>query len=160
MKENTFDIPAYKVGIVMIQNERNVPHESEDYEQAVNEERVIFVPFEDVDGLSVKDVRRWLGINEIMLYFYCRYQAKSFGRNVIGHHQGTIFKPWFYIGEEVLDERENMTIDKAIEQTMEELYPEMNDEQKSCIHCFFERYQDKTYAKTRQHIKRLQEQNN
>lgn len=160
MKENTFDIPAYKVAIVLIQNEREIPHESEDYEKAIAEERVIYVPFEDVDGLSVKDVRKWLGINEVMLQFYSRYQATTMNGNYyIGHHMGTMFKSWFYIGDEVLDERENMTIDKAVEQTMEELYPEMNEEQKRCIHCFFERYQDKTYAQTKRHIKRLQEQN-
>lgn len=163
MKENTFDIPAYKVAIVLVQNERNIPHESEDYEQAIAEERVIYVPFEDVDGLSVKEVKSWLGINEVMLQFYLQYNATSIRPSIIGQqlgiHKGTNFKSWFYIGEELLDERNDMTIDKALQQTMEELYFEMNDEQKRCIHCFFERYQDKTYAKTKAHIKRLQEQN-
>ena len=156
MKEKSYDIPAYKVGIVVIEEEPNISHTIEDYQKAIDEKRVTYVPFEDVDGLSTKYVKEWLRINEVMIQFYNQYQTITLNNNQqIGFHQGLGCISYFYIGEEIIDERLDMTIDKTVEQTMEELYTGLDDETKRCVCCFFERYQDKTYSKTKRHINKI-----
>lgn len=158
MKKKTYDVPAYKVGLILIEGEENIEHSIYDYEWAIDKGKEIIVPFEDVDGLSVREVQEWLHIEEIYLQFYYQFQSQNLKINQISKHAATAYKTWFFIGN-IQEEDLDTPIDQVIENTMEKLYDTMDDEAKTYIHCFFERYQDKSYDITKERIKRLENNN-
>ena len=61
-----------------------------------------------------------------------------------------------YIDEVMLDKNSEKTIDKLYEEYMEENYIRSDDYTKRMYRCFFERYQDGSYEKTKERIKRLE----
>ena len=159
MKKQTYDVPAYKVGILAIQNERNKNHTVEDYQRAIDSQRVTIVPFEDVDGLLVSELQELLGLKEVMVQFYYKYQTQEIVRSSRMHYdQAIVYAMWFYIGEDILEENLSKPIDQVIEEILEELYDKQDETEQRYANCFFERYQDKSYELTKQRIKRLTEQ--
>ena len=160
MKKQTYDVPAYKVGIVVIPGKKNVEHTIEDYQSAIETKQAIIVPFEDVDGLLVKEVQELLNTKEVFLQFYNQYQNWDLKIcNQLSLNLGRKFKLWFFIGN-ILEENLTIPIDRLVENTIEDLYDTLDSEQKRCAHCFFERYQDKSYELTKERIKRLEENKN
>ena len=65
-----------------------------------------------------------------------------------------------YLPEEFLDDKKPERIDKVIEKSMSEEYMEYVDFHKKVARCFFERYQDGSYEKTKERVKRLEMQSN
>ena len=155
MKKKTYDVPAYKVGLILIEGERNIEHSKEDYELAIKTQREIVVPFEDVDGLSVREVQALLSTKEIYLCFYYRFQSESLKNNRMAQNEAGIFKVGVHISE-FKEETLDKPIDEVIENTLEDMYDILEPEQKRFAYCFFERYQDKNYKKTKKRIKRLE----
>ena len=62
----------------------------------------------------------------------------------------------YYIPEEFLDDKEMERIDKIIEENMSEDYINYDDFHKKMARCFFERYQDRSYKKTKKRIRKLE----
>lgn len=56
MKENTFDVPAYKFFAWKI-NDRLESHTYDEYKFSIsNNKSMIIIPFENIDGLKVQEV--------------------------------------------------------------------------------------------------------
>ena len=160
MKKNTYDVPGYKVGIIVIPNSPEKEHEIEDYQKSIDEKKAIIVPFEDVDGLFVNDVLSLLQTKSIFVQFYSQYQNLDLkNHNQMSLSIGRKFGVYIFIGN-ILEENLTMPIDELVGDTIEELYDTLDDEQKRYAHCFFERYQDKNYKATKKRIKRLQRKKN
>ena len=62
--------------------------------------------------------------------------------------------------DDYLDEHREETIDKLLEELMERYYMQVDDISKRMYRCFFERYQDGSYEKTKERVKRLEMQSN
>lgn len=160
-KKKTYDVPAYKVGILVIRGEDNINHTIKDYQRAIAEKKITIVPFEDVDGLTISEVQELLKTKEIMLQFYHQYQTwMLYSNNRVDLNQGIYLKSYIYVGDDILEENLLKPIDQVIENTIEELYDTFDSDQRRAAHCFFERYQDKKYKLTKQRIKRLQNEKN
>ena len=159
MKKQTYDVPAYKVGIVQIKNsDPSVSYSPDEYESAISEKRAFLIPFEAVDGLECQEVQKFLKVKDVMLEFYADFNSKGLDGFLEKRH--IRFETWFYIAGDWLEENKTTPIDQVVETALEEFYEEMDPLQKRCAHCFFERYQDKSYELTKERIKRLEENKN
>ena len=67
---------------------------------------------------------------------------------------------WFYFYPNYLDKNRESTIDKLLEEYMEKRYILQDEDTKRLYRCFFERYQDGSYLKTKERIKKLEMQGN
>ena len=145
MKENTFDVPAYKFLVLKIDDGKksHTYNEYREYLQSYINYK-IYIPFENIDGLEVKEVRDLLNTREIMIVTAINYN------NNIG------IVNLYYLPEEFLDDKEMERIDKIIEENMSEDYINYDDFHKKMARCFFERYQDRSYKKTKKRIRKLE----
>ena len=154
MKENTFDIPAYKFFAMKI-NDGRVSHTSDHYNFLITNnymDNSILIPFENIDGLDVEEMRTLLQTDEIVILGTTHYEGKcSDDPLYVLDNTGILYFP-----REYLDERKNMSIDKICEEYMEEDYMNNNEPMKRMYRCFFERYQDGSYEKTKERIKKLE----
>ncbi len=158
MKENTFDVPAYKFFAFKI-DDRLRYHTKEEYKLLFhnNDNNIIFIPFENIDGLKVEEVQSLLSTSEIVLggglYYHFNYDA---GRNP---YQLNI-EFWIYFTPDYLNEHREKTIDKLLEEAMERSYMSEDENNKRIFRCFFERYQDGSYRKTKKRIRKLERKRN
>lgn len=162
MRENTFDVPAYKFFTVKINDGRSF-HTFTDYKTVLNKNNIkkndiLLIPFESIDGLKVEEVRELLGTKELFLLGTTYYKAANFIERsekisqpaTVCNFKGVYFEDTF------LNENCKKTIDKLYEEHMEEAYLTSNENTKRMYRCFFERYQDGSYEKTKERIKRLE----
>lgn len=173
MKKKTYDIPAYKVGIIKITNGIEAKYSVDDYIDAEKDGNVMIIPFEDVDGLEVQEVQQLIKTEELMVQFYYGYTAwrinnststtyetyKNVRNNQTGLSSGR-FTLFLYIDEETLEKNKTTPVDQVVEHLLEDFYTDLTDAEKKCACCFFERYQDKDYKVTNQRVKKLIENNN
>ena len=158
MKENTFDVPAYKFFAWKI-NDGKKSHTCDEYKFSIsnNNSSIIIIPFENVDGLKVQEVQSLLSTSEIIisggLYYSFNYDKGNVSHNLDSSN-------WFYFDSDYLDEHREETIDKLLEELMERYYMQVDDISKRMYRCFFERYQDGSYEKTKERVKRLEMQSN
>lgn len=155
MKENTFDVPAYKFFVLKIADgirEHNYNHYHSFTSTGTHYSPVTFIPFENVDGLEVDELRRLIGTNEVFILgaTYCELNSTM---GPISKFGNTIE---IYFGKDFLDHKKNMTIDAICAEAMEEKYVTRNDREKRMYRCFFERYQDKSYKKTKERIRKIE----
>lgn len=145
MKNDTYDVPAYRFGIIKI--DWAMPGEEyqiKDYQQALSQRRCTVIPFENIDGLTIEEVKNHLGTKEVCLIGYTYYetgQDEQLCRNYYVIMQA-------YASAQRLEKSSDMTIDRVFEEIFEESYKKLDNNQKRACHCFFERYQDKDYQKT------------
>ena len=68
MKENTYDVPAYKFFIVKIHDGKR-EHSVNEYTYSLqnNPNCILRIPFEDVDGLTIHEVKGLLDTSDIAL---------------------------------------------------------------------------------------------
>lgn len=68
MKENTYDVPAYKFFIIKI-NDGKKEHSPVEYTHILynNPNKSLRIPFEDIDGLTIQEVKDLLHISDIVL---------------------------------------------------------------------------------------------
>ena len=153
MKENTYDVPAYKFFIVKI-NDGKKEHSPDEYTHILynNPNRIIRIPFEDVDGLTIQEVKDLLHRSDIVLLSCISYEGEP---GILQHSVLNIF----YVDFKDDNLKEDDTIDKVFEYLMEKNYMQVDDTSKRTMRCYFERYQDKSYEKTRQRISSLMMQN-
>lgn len=153
MKENTFDVPAYKFFAWKI-DDGQVSHTLDDYKFLFdNDGSMISIPFENIDGLKVVEVQTLLSTSEIVISGGS-YYSLNYGKN------GTFGKfdivNLFYFHSDYLNEHREETIDKLLEKLMEREYVSIDESIKRMHRCFFERYQDGSYEKTKERIKKLE----
>lgn len=153
MKENTYDVPAYKFFIVKI-NDGKKEHSPDEYTHILynNPNRIIRIPFEDVDGLTIQEVKDLLHRSDIVLLSCISYEGEP---GILQHSVLNIF----YVDFKDDNLKEDDTIDKVFERLMEKNYMQVDDTAKRVMQCYFERYQDKSYEKTKQRIMSLVMQN-
>ncbi len=152
MKENTYDVPAYKFFIIKI-NDGKKEHSPDEYTHILynNPNRSLRIPFEDIDGLTIQEVKDLLHISDIVLLGCNAYEDH-------GAFQHSVLNI-FYVDFKDDNLKEDDTIDKIFECLMEKNYMQVDDTSKRTMRCYFERYQDKSYEKTRQRISSLMMQN-
>lgn len=152
MKENTYDVPAYKFFIIKI-NDGKKEHSPDEYTHILynNPNRSLRIPFEDIDGLTIQEVKDLLHISDIVLLGCNAYEDHG----VFQHSVLNIF----YVDFKDDNLKEDDTIDKIFECLMKKNYMQVDDTSKRTMRCYFERYQDKSYEKTRQRISSLMMQN-
>ena len=143
MRENTFDIPSVKfcIGYNSIPNGKPICKFNEDF---------IFVPFDDVDGLTIDDVLKTIKKGEF--YFYAIALTKDITGEIYNRGDFVVEKfIWSDLQTQKLER-----IDKVIEKIFEEKYSQVDEQEQRIYRCFFERYQDGSYEKTKERIKRLE----
>ena len=160
MKENTFDVPAYKFFAMKI-NDGRVSHTSDDYKFLITNnytDNIILIPFENIDGLKVEEVRSLLTTKEVFIFGTMYYESINFIKNYdkLNKPIGLCGVKALYFDEVMLNKNSEKTIDKLYEEYMEENYVSSSDDTKRMYRCFFERYQDGSYEKTKERIKRLE----
>ncbi len=154
MKENTFDVPAYKFLVVKIGDGKK-SHTYDEYQEYIRTYNVcIYFPFENIDGLEVEEVRHLLGTKEIMIVAATSYNNDNY--DDINIDINTVY----YLPENFLNDKNMERIDKVIEENMSENYMSYPDFQKKIVRCFFERYLDGSYRKTKKRIRKLERKRN
>ncbi len=162
MKENTFDVPAYKFFAWKI-NDRLKYHSYDDYKFSISKTNnsIIIIPFENIDGLKVQEVQTLLSTSEIVVSA-SSYYSFNYDKGNVSHNLDN--SNWFYFAPDYLNEHINEhreeNIDKLLEEFMERDYMSKDEYTKRMYRCFFERYQDGSYEKTKERVKRLEMQSN
>lgn len=157
MKPDTFDIPAYKFGLLKLNGD--ALKKGKITESALNNainagirfKQLNLIPFEDVDGLLTSEVRSLLKIEgPLILVYYIGYKSYTIQESGVK-----------FIGTTVLDDNfieryPGKTIDELFEIAFENNYRNLTDENlKKAANCFFERYQDNTHQDTIKRINKL-----
>ena len=146
MKENTYDVPAYKFFIVKI-NDGKREHSVNEYTYLLqnNPKPCLPIPFEDVDGLTINEVKEFIHINDTVLLGCISYKDEY---GILRSNRATAI----FVDFKDDNMKDEDTIDKVFEWQIEKYYMEVDDTAKRMFRCYFERYQDKSYEKTRQRI--------
>ena len=157
MRENTFDVPAYKFFAWKI-NDGRKSHTYDEYELLIsNNKSMIAIPFENIDGLKVEEIQSLLSTSDIVISG-SSYYSFNYGNGSVSNHLDNV--NWFYFGPNYLNEHREETIDKLLEELMERVYMSKDEYTKRMYRCFFERYQDGSYEKTKERIKKLEMKSN
>lgn len=156
MKPESFDIPAYRFGIVKIDSSRDESYKLKDYQQALLTGRVIIIPFENVDGLTIEEIKKFLRIKEIYLIAYSYYEWPV--QEQVKRNYDVIMQ--VYADEPRIEKTPDTPVDQVFAEILEENYNKLDKRQKRVCHCFFERYQDKSHTETLDRIKRLEKTKN
>ena len=160
MKENTFDIPAYKFFAMKI-NDGRPQHMLDDYRFLIDNNYIndiMLIPFENIDGLEVQLVQRLLKTKDLFLFGTMYYKPINFIKNYDEINQPVNFCDIraVHFDKRYLDKNCQKTVDKLWEEYMEKNYISSDDYTKKMYRCFFERYQDGSYEKTKGRIKKLE----
>ena len=146
MKENTFDIPSVKFCIVYDISNRNFSKSVGHYFGY----DICLIPFEAVDGLSIDDVLKTIKTEEFI------FAAVSLAKAMIGPYRDFSFLLTEKFDSDRLETLKSELIDETIEKIFEEKYNSLSYQEQRIYNCFFERYQDGSYEKTKERIKRLE----
>lgn len=153
MKKQTYDVPAYKFGIAKIScSQKGESYSVQDYQYALQNARCAVIPFENVDGLTMEEIKDFIGIKELHFLSYMRYEDQT-----ADIKENYFVMMQVYVDEQLLNKNSNTPIDQIIEKTLEDNYDKFDYRQKKACCCFFERYQDREYELTKERIKRLEQ---
>lgn len=162
MKEKeTFDIPAYKFGVLKLEENYNELLEFSGNSsemlfhiltKSIKNGEIMIIPFNNVDGLTtgeVKDVLNLKGPLVMGCYSECTIYS-----------QGTKTKSMyilhtFALAKEEVETNMDKPFDQMIEGLLEDIYPNAKENVKRIIRCFFERYQDITHQDTVERIQKI-----
>ncbi len=148
MKENTFDIPSVKFCIISKYSSKNDFIAM--YEHCLGYGDISLIPFETVDGLMIEDVLKILKTNDFAIVAVANLEALIGKQRRVGSLLCEVFDKDFL--KPLMKER----IDKVVEKRFEEKYDQSLEKEKRMYQSFFERYQDGSYEKTKERIKRLE----
>lgn len=148
MKPNTFDVPAYKFGLIFLDD--------------------TIIPWENVDGLCIEEILKILGkqgqafsficyvleweekIPLITNYFFVKRQKIS-----ITQHINRLYTLQF--PSDISTNISSQPIDKVIEEDCMTRYMNLDKTSQKIFKCFFERYQDENHEATLKRIRKLEE---
>lgn len=165
MKENTFDVPAFKFFLIKV-NDNKALHTRKEYENSLNNRNFYMIPFENIDGLRVEEACDLLGINDFLLIGTMYYKSSNnflySVANTLKYSEdmGICSFRGIYLDECFLKTRLKKRIDKIFEELMERDYMISDEYTKRIYRCFFERYQDGSFQKTKERVKKLEIENN
>lgn len=160
--KDSFDIPAYKFGIIKLNNDvalklleranENIPMTFDFIKQICQFNELSLIPFDDVDGLTIKEVQEALKIRGSII-MSC-YNHVNFLNPQKNHSQVNLLNSFILLKDEV-EANQNTPIDQAMEKMLENGYSNYPEEVKKMCRCFFERYQDKTHQDTVDRINKI-----
>ncbi len=160
--KDSYDIPAYKFGIIKLNNDvalklleranNNIPMIFDVINQVGQFNEVSLIPFDDVDGLTIKEVQEALKIRGPII-MSC-YNHINFINPQKDYSQANLLNS-FVLSKDVVEANQNTSIDQAMEQMLESGYSNYPEEAKRMCRCFFERYQDKTHQDTVDRINKI-----
>ena len=148
MKENTFDIPAVKFCIISKRSSKNELIAM--CEHCLGYGDISLIPFETVDGLMIEDVLKILKTNDFAIVAVANLEALIGKQRRVGSLLCEVFD------ENFLKPLKEERIDKLVEKHFEEKYNQVDEKEKRIYQSFFERYQDGSYEKTKERIKKLE----
>lgn len=143
MRENTFDIPSVKFCI----GYSSVPYGKRI--EKINEVSSL-VLFEDVDGLTIDNILNTIQKGEFDFF------AISLTKSIVNENYDIGYLVREKFDSDSLQTQKSERIDKVIEKIFEEKYTQVDEQEQRIYRCFFERYQDGNYEKTKERIKRLE----
>lgn len=137
MRDNTYDIPAYKFALVKFNYD--ILGECKDWNTVTNyvfnnPSLCSFIPFENFDGLTVEELKPLFCQGHNNFYFGC-YTSLSYprGRDTVNQHSILFSLLLLNLG---MEER----IDEVIKNHMINNYKTCNAEEQRVFRCFLERY--------------------
>lgn len=144
MKNNTYDIPAYKYGLAIPNEEIEYKNENvyqREYKARVYGNKAFIVPFEHFDGLTVEQTLNLTRRKGIYFICYSEYDNSSTGQKDVFLHWEFLFLPSY------AEKFKYRRLDKIIEF---ELSKVICNETSSVIsrrvaRCFLERYMYDSY---------------
>ena len=153
MKQETYDIPAYKFALIIPRGSIYATDEryGKELKNYAKDGEIVTAPWENFDGLTVGEVLN--SLNQKGFAFICYTIWKDKNGIPTSHNVSaplfSIFTPDF--AQTVINE----PLDKLLENHLETIYPNANDIVKKICRCFFERYQDKDYQETVGRVKKI-----
>lgn len=137
MRDNTYDIPAYKFALVKF--DFDILRECKDCNAVKkyiynNPNLCYFIPFENFDGLTVEELKSLFCQHHNNFYFVC-YTSLSYSRG-----SGTVNEYKFSFGLLLLDLDIGVRIDEEIKNFMINNLKTRNAEVQRVFGCFLERY--------------------
>lgn len=155
MKDNTYIIPAIDFYVV-------IPKEGEQFFSLENMFKKMlkghcrFIAFENVDGLTIKEL---LIFNSFSNGFsVCAVNRIEYNENGEVIKLNNVLDSLFFPSS-IIETLKDKTIDKIVEENYELRYKEADLKNKRYYNSFFEKYQDGSFEKTKERIKRIFEEN-
>lgn len=148
MKENTFIIPAVKFCIISKRSKESDFILMNYHYLGYGD--MVLIPFEAVDGLMIEEVLKVLKAKGFVLAAVADLEA------LVGNQRKVNSLLYEVFEDDFLEPLMKKRIDKVIEKRFEEKYDQAEENEKRIYHSFFERYQDGSYEKTKERIKRLE----
>lgn len=138
MRDNTYDIPAYKFALVKF--DYDILGEYKDWNTLrnyLNNNPTLyhFIPFENFDGLTVEELKQLFCQRHNNFYFICYSSLSYIGRYGMEAKNDVIFSLLLW----KLDNME-LRIDEIIKNHMINNYKTYNAEAQRVFRCFLERY--------------------
>lgn len=159
--KETFDIPGYKFGLLIVDDYSSFMLESNGNEyqeirdmlnRTFTSSDVKIVSFDYVDGLTMEEVKKTLGIKgPLIMICYTNYEI--FGRGLREKKMNVLHS--FVLSKEEIASKLEQPVDFVIEKKLEDFYQTSPDDVKRMIRCFFERYQDKSHKDTVERIQKI-----
>ncbi len=149
MKNNTFDIPAYKFALVKFDEDISKDKYTTDF-MINNPDKIHIIPFENVDGLTAKDIKLLFHQEHNYFLFIC-YISFDYKNKF-----GIEYRFQNFILPILLDIPDEIRIDTFIRDHMQKWYNNTTEDFQKIFGCFLERYcyQDQTEV-----LKRIKESN-
>lgn len=146
MKNNTFDIPTYRFYIVRHEDSAYNITGISSYKNSIESGRYSIIPYEEVSGLTFKDLKD-IGLKgEVFIACFCDFNSINKKRYRI---------PIFYAPHEVCRELDDEVIDDIVIESLEQKYNAASDYEKRIYNCFFERHQDLSHEHTVERINKI-----
>lgn len=138
MRNNTYDIPAYKFALVKF--DYDILGEYKDwntFRNYMNNNPTLyhFIPFENFDGLTVEELKKLFCQDHNNFYFVCYNSLSYIGMHGMEAKSNAIFSLLLW----KLDNMESR-IDEIIKNYMINNYKTCNAEEQRVFRCFLERY--------------------
>ncbi len=160
MKDNTYIIPAINFYILKEPKGLRVPSTNAtikyQFNEQINKQNYCLVPFEEVDGLTVSEMKSSLGIENyfaIVAVNEVHKQVIVGGNKYIRNGFSFFDMATFSLTADIL----NIEISKLFERYIQNSYSNLNDSQKRLYCAFLEKYRYQDYGKTKQKIKEIEE---
>lgn len=155
MKRETYDLPAYKFAIIA-SRKRTYATTDEEYtkelDSAIQRGNCIIVPWENVDGLTIREVLTVLNKKGFIFACYADWEDRY---EIPFKHNFQMFY-LLTITPKFAQEKSDEPVDKVIENQMLANYTNANDTVKKVCRCFFERYQDRSHQETVDRIRKIE----
>ncbi len=126
--KNNYDIPAYHFCIVKKQMTKNEKEMRSGVFYVDKQVKKTLIPFENIDGLLINEVKEVLGIKSITIACTVNTGAEE---RILSE---------FCFSSQMLEEKEEDTINSLMKDYCYEHFPDASLEEQRRMNCFLERY--------------------